>query len=228
MANENRISAVLTAQDITDIINAGNIIKTKMPFLLNLTPDERKKKRKTGNKREGYVIAVYNAVLQFPQAIPATFSVAEWTKDEELNDAAKGVFSFIRAISESVDDTLLQIGSERIKQADACYGYLKEAAKGNEALSAIVNDIAKNFLGQGRAKGFVELTVPAGGSAEVKNVVPQTQFANMGNTVLKMTAGKTETLVRPGDVAAVPERITTIKADNQSTTEEGKFSVKTK
>lgn len=226
MPNINRISAILTAAAQTAIAAAVTALKTNMPFLINLLPDERKKKRKTGTKREGYVVAVYQAVLAHPEAIPATFSVPEWTKDEELNDALKLDYSSVLAVAESIDDTLLQLGSERIQQADTCYDYLKRAAKDNAALSTIVDNIAKQFLGQGR-KGDVPITsIPAGGSVSVANAVPNTNMSNMGNTILKLSANGIDTLVRPGDVAKVP--VKNIMLTNQSSTEAGSFSVKTK
>ena len=223
---ENRISGAIDAAAKAAIEAAVASLRTNMPFIINLDPDERKKKRKTGSKREGYVVAVHDASLAHPDAIPATFNMPEWVKDEALNTALKGVFSLVGSVSESINDTLLQIGSERIKQADACYDYLKQGAAGNVALTDELNRIAQQFLGQGRRADVPITSIPAGGSVTINNAVPNTRLSNMGETVLKMTANNTETLIRPGDVALVP--VKQIRVDNQSTTAAGSFSVKTK
>lgn len=224
--NDNRVSAILAAAAITNITTAINTIKTNMPFLINLTPDERKAKRKTGTKREGYVAQVYQDTLAHPEAIPSTFSVPEWTKDENLNAALKNIFSLLGAVDESIDDTLLQLSFERIKQADQCYDYLKTAAKGNAALTAIVDNIAQQFLGQGRKKDAPVTTIPISGTVTINNAVAGSNFENLGNTILKMSSNGVDVLVRAGDVAKIPNKVIVIV--NQSTTAAGSFAVKTK
>ena len=223
---ENRISAVVDDAAKAAIEIAVETIRTNLPFLINLDPDDRKKKRKTGTKREGYVVGVYDASVAHGEVIPPTFSLDEWTKDEVLNTVLKGVYSLVGNLAENISDTLLQIGSERIKQADTCIDYLKTAAKGNAALTDEVNHIAETFAGQGRRIGIPITGVPAGGSVTINNAVPNTRLSNTGETVLKMVANNTETLILPGNVALVP--VKQIRVDNQSTNTSGSFSVKTK
>jgi len=223
---ENRISAAITPVQQTAIQAAITAILTNLPFLINLDPGERRTKRKTGTKREGYVVAVYQALLAHPEVVPSSFSMAEWTKDETLNTTLKNDFSLIGALAESIDDTLLQISNERIKQADAGYSFLQAAAQGNAALTNIIESIAQQFLGQGRQGDVPVTSIPAGGSVAINNAVPDTRLSNMGETVLKLTMNNVDTLVRPGDVAMVTVKQITIT--NQSATTPGSFSVKTK
>jgi len=51
--NQNKISAVLAAQAVTDITTAINTIRTKLPFLINLSPDERKRLRNVTEESQG-------------------------------------------------------------------------------------------------------------------------------------------------------------------------------
>src|SRR5260221_10732488 len=102
---ENRISATLSAVQQTAIQAAVTAILAILTFLINLDPDDRRKKRKTGTKREGYVVAVYQALTAHPEVIPSTFNMAEWTRDENLNTALKVDFSLLGAVTESIDDT---------------------------------------------------------------------------------------------------------------------------
>jgi hypothetical protein len=223
---ENRISAVISDADLAEVLAALATVRTKLPFLINLDPADRKNKRKTGTKREGYVVDVYNASTANSGAIPSSFSIAEWTKDEVVNDVMKVIFSNLGNLTESVSDTMLQIGNERVKQADLCYGYLKSGAAGNVALTDELNRIAATFAGQGRAAEIPVTGIPAGGSVTINNAVVGTRLSNMGDTVLKLTVNSIETLVLSGNVAVVSNK--QIRVDNQSTNTAGSFSVKTK
>jgi hypothetical protein len=223
---ENRISAVLSDADLDAVRDAVTLIRGKLPFMVNLDAADRKNKRKTGTKREGYVVDVYNATNAHSDAIPDSFSIAEWTKDENLNTKMKEVFSLLGGLSESANDTLLQLGSERIRQADVCLDYLKTAAKGNVALTDEVNHISETFAGQGRRVEIPVTGIPAGGSVTINNAVPGARLSNMGETVLRLTINTVQTLVRPGDVSVVSNKV--VRVENQSTTAEGSFSVKTK
>src|SRR3990172_31423 len=121
------ISAVLSNTDKATIITNTDNSKALMPFTINLDPATRKRLRKTGSKREGYVQDVYNGTIANPSAIPADFSIAEWTKDEDLNRQLVEVREEISSLLEAVDDTILLLGSERIGQADDAYAFLKRS-----------------------------------------------------------------------------------------------------
>jgi hypothetical protein len=199
--NDNRISAVLSSTDKQDILDAFTLIRTKMPFLVNLLPDERLKKRKTGTKRKGYVLGVYKGAQSFPTTIPSSFNMGEWDKDETLVEDIKEIFDVSLNLHEALDDTLLQMGFERIKQADEVYGYLKNAARGNASVSALVTTIGQAFLGQGRrTEATIIDLVPSGGRGVV-NAVLNSYLVNEGETLLKivMENGSRTLSLRPGD-----------------------------
>ena len=142
MATNNRISATLTATDVTAILAAYVIIKTKLPFLITLSPAERKKMRKMGQKRHGYFQDVYDGVNAFPSAIIAGFPLAEYTKDATLWTALMQLAPQIMGIAESLDDTMMQLGSELVVNSDIAYGFLKAAAKLDSNIRPTVDKIA--------------------------------------------------------------------------------------
>ncbi|MGE3824220.1 MAG: hypothetical protein AB7G44_08335, partial [Bacteroidia bacterium] len=80
------ISAVINPADKAVIEANINGIKALLLFLANLTPAERKRLRKMGTKRTGYVAMVFNAAITNPSAIPSGFDMAEYTKDKVLFD----------------------------------------------------------------------------------------------------------------------------------------------
>src|SRR5258708_1692047 len=161
MANPN-ISATLTGANQTTIQTSIAAILLLLPFLVNLTPAERKKIRKAATKRQGYINDVYSASINNPTAIPATFDLAEFTKDYNLAIALKAVLNMIKPLVEGIDDTMLGINHEQMEESDMCYGFLQQAAKGNPALTTIVEQISTAFAGQGKKKPGVTVSLPAG------------------------------------------------------------------
>ncbi len=226
------ISAVLSNTDKATIITNTDNSKALMPFTINLDPATRKRLRKTGSKREGYVQDVYNGAIANPTAIPTDFSITEWTKDEDLNRQLVEVREEISSLLEAVDDTILLLGSERIHQADAGYGFLKQSAKGNSALTTLIERIARQFIGQGREGRKTTFTIPAGGQVAVTDVAAPTPLLNIGTTVLSIvkTGSGSERAasltVNPGESVAIDS--TSISVTNTGTSAQGVFTVKLK
>lgn len=144
MPNPN-ISASIAAADKAAIEANVNAIKALLLFLVNLTPAQRKKLRKMGTKRTGYVAAVFNAVITNPSAIPASFDVAEYIKDKTLFDDLAYIKNLLVSLTEAVDDTQMMVGAELMQQSDTAYGLLKDSARSNMALHTIVEAIGEAF-----------------------------------------------------------------------------------
>ena len=123
------ISASIVAADKTAVITALQTIKTKLPFLINLTIADRKKLRKMGSVRTSYVQDVYTAATNNASAIPSGFSLTEYGKDATLLKDLTDIQALLQPLFEGLEDTQMALGSELMKQSDECYGYLKVAAK---------------------------------------------------------------------------------------------------
>lgn len=138
------ISATLSAADKQAILQAAQLIKTKLPFLINLTTKERQKLRKMGAVRTSYMQDVYSAAINNSTVIPSGFNVIEFGKDVTLNKDIEDVLAVLIPLFEGVDDTHMALGTELMKQSDECYGYLKVAAKksSNQNLNQIVKKIS--------------------------------------------------------------------------------------
>jgi hypothetical protein len=142
MPTNNRISASLTAADVTAIATAINTIKTKLPFLITLQAADRKNLRKLGQKRQGYYQDVADAVNAFPTALPANFNTVEYLKDAALMTSLMQVAPQLLGLASSLDDTLMQLGSELVTTSDTAYSFLKTAAKNDSSLKPSLDKIA--------------------------------------------------------------------------------------
>jgi hypothetical protein len=232
MPNPN-ISAALTPADKAAIL--GNITNSTglLPFLVNLSPDERHDKRKVATKREGLVASVYTACISNPTAIPATFSMTEWTKDESLVTDLKEIRASLLTFAEGLDDTILALGNERIQQAETALGFLEAAARGNAALNTIVQQIKTAYAGQGTQQPLPVISVPPAAMVTIEGGIIGKLVTNKGLTVLAMNkAGSTNvaTLINidPGTAIPLPDGYKNFDIRNLSPSAEGAFTVKTK
>lgn len=236
MSPKPNISAVLSDANKLAIKTNIDNSRTLISFGVNLNPEERQRLRKTGSKREGYVVDVYTGCVGNPTSLPGDFSLTEWTKDEVLNKQLIEVREWVASFLEMLEDTILLLGSERIRQADVAYTYLKQSAKTNTSLTELVARIGRQFEGQGRKKADVTFNVGVKGSVEVSRVVPGTKIVNTGNAVICMKAGselakivKREAInINPNSSVTIPAGYTSIIVENLSATDEGSFTVHTR
>ena len=106
-----------------------------------------------GPKSVDYVNETLVGARQFATNIPAAFSIEEFSKDAILIKQLYPLFVATQAFAEALSDTILALGSDSIKEADAVYGFLKIAAKTDANAKALVDQISKRFKGQGNRIG---------------------------------------------------------------------------
>jgi hypothetical protein len=75
--NENRISATLSQTDQQAVLDAINTIRTKLPFLVDLSPEDRHALPKMGDKSRGFVSQALDVATQNADILPRNFDVAE-------------------------------------------------------------------------------------------------------------------------------------------------------
>jgi hypothetical protein len=224
------ISATLSPLDKATILADILGISTKLPFLINLQPDERHDLRKTGTKREGLVVGTYSLTMNNQSSIPSSFALGEWTKDELVTIELKDIRNALATVVEGIDDTILALGVERLDQAETCLGFLETAAKSNSALNDAVKAL-KQIYAITRVTVPV-ITVTAGGSTHLEKVVVGRLFINKGTTVLAVNkAGSTNpaTLINvdPNSSFKITDDYKNIDIVNLSPSQVGAFAART-
>jgi hypothetical protein len=137
------LSAAITPAQITAIGTAIATIKTNLPFLINLTPDERQSLSKMGDDGYAYVTKAIDYATNNGTIIPSAISVAEGKKDLDLANALRPILQQLASLSESVDDTLMAAGVEAKDFADKFYNLVKVMATTNTAgMDVIAQDLA--------------------------------------------------------------------------------------
>lgn len=140
----NRISAKLSDTDRAEILEAINTLKTKMPFLTNMTPEERKSLTKMGDRSQAFVTKALELAKQNPDILPRAFDLEEMRLDVELFEALYPIVAAFAQLEGMLDDTYKLVGSEAYTAALKVYNYAK--ASGDEAgLAPAIEELGQRF-----------------------------------------------------------------------------------
>lgn len=148
MPNDNRISAEVTAANKTAILTKINEISALLPFLINLTKEERRDLPKLGPASLGFDEQCASYMSSAPNLVPPFVDPAEVNKDRALRISMADIWRELRKLCEKVDDTLLLVGNE-IWMADlSFYHTVKQAARrGVGGADTILDDLKARFPG---------------------------------------------------------------------------------
>jgi hypothetical protein len=152
----NHISATMTPTDREAVLAAVATIKAKLPFLMNLTPEQRKSLPKMGDKSQSFVNKALEVATQNPDFLPRSFDLDEMKRDVELFQALYPVFLALTQLQEAVDDTVMAVGSDAYAAALLVYNFAKANGKG-AGLDAMTDEMGKRFARKSRK---VELPAP--------------------------------------------------------------------
>lgn len=147
MTKENVVSIQIPAADLKKVQNALQLIHdTLKPFLIALTPEERKQLPKMSDKTLPFVEKALDYAQQSPQFIPPFVSVAELKIDFEAAATLTQLTRQVGQFNEGLNDTTMMAGSEAYMAALAYYNSVKLAAKMNvPGAKAISDDLSKRF-----------------------------------------------------------------------------------
>ncbi|MEH2059920.1 MAG: hypothetical protein V7K97_27950 [Nostoc sp.] len=151
MAYQN-IAATLSPQDIQEIKAALQTVQKKMPFLITLSTEERRKLVKMGGKSLAFVNNSVTAAQSNREILPATFEVEELVRDYQLAAALSELLTSMQQLTEQVDDTLMAVGSEAMTSSLTVYDYVKTASKKTPGLKTVAEQLGERFKAIGRGK----------------------------------------------------------------------------
>ncbi|BAT56318.1 hypothetical protein NOS3756_53220 [Nostoc sp. NIES-3756] len=141
---DSKVSARLTPADREAVMQSINTIKEKLPFLVDLTTEERKSLPKLGDKSRAFVSKALEIATQNPDFLPRSFDLDEMRRDIELFEALYPILLSLTQLQELVDDTSVAVGSEAYAAGLMVYNYAKASGKG-AGLDSMVDDLGRRF-----------------------------------------------------------------------------------
>src|SRR5438067_3764429 len=147
MTDPNLVSATLSTEDQQAILSAVNGIVQKLPFLIDLTTNDRIGMAKLGDKTEAFVRKAVEIAVQH-QTLFSTGFLEEMKKDADLLDVISPIRLAIDTLQKKIDDTAMQVGAEAFAAARTVYAVTK-APYANAEMRAASDDLGKRY---GRSK----------------------------------------------------------------------------
>jgi hypothetical protein len=141
---DNRVSAALGEADRQAVLAAIETIRQKMPFLIALTPEQRRSLPKMGDRSRAFVGKALNIAQPNSDFLPRSFSVEEMARDVALAEALQPVMVALTRLQEQVLDTYTEVGSEAYTAALVVYQSARNSG-GGEALEALLDDMGQRF-----------------------------------------------------------------------------------
>jgi hypothetical protein len=148
MSSDNRISAVLSDEDVAAVQGALATIRGVLPFLVTLAAQERQALPRLGTKSVGFDEKCLTYMANRAQFVPGLVVLAEVQKDRALRTQLQRFAAELQTLAASVDDTLQLVSSE-VWMADlAYYQSAREAAhRGRDGAQDVYDDLRQRFPG---------------------------------------------------------------------------------
>jgi len=143
-AMENKISTTLTADDQQAVMEAINLIRSRLPFLIDISLEERRTLPKMGDRSRSFVDKALEVAVQNEGILPRSFEVEEMNRDVALFESLYPIMLSLNQLQELVEDTCLVVGSEAYSAALVVYASAKQFGKG-AGLDAAVDELGKRF-----------------------------------------------------------------------------------
>jgi len=147
MSTENIVNVRISDEDKTAIEGAIATLEEKlMPYLIALTPDQRREYPKVKDKTLPFVEKVSDYVDSTPEFVPGFMKVDEFKTDFAAYSMLIGMLRRLSQINTGLDDTVLMSGSEAYKAALSYYNSVKQGAKVNAPnAKKVYEELKKRF-----------------------------------------------------------------------------------
>jgi hypothetical protein len=146
---ENRIDATLTPAERAAILDDLRKVRTRLPFLTDLSPEQRRSYPKLGDTSLPFALRALEVARLTPDILPRRFDVEAFARDVELAQALEAVRLEVNRLAEHVEDTRLLVGSEAYAGALAVYRAVRDSPTG-EGLDDVADELARRFARKSR------------------------------------------------------------------------------
>ena len=141
---DNRIDTTFDKAQQAAALQALSDLAAALPFLTDLSPDDRRSLYKLGDKSRAFVDQALVSAEQFTDALPRSFDVEQYARDVALYRALEPVHARLRDLFERVDDTRMLVGAEAMEGARAVY-YHTKGHPGSEALTETSRAMSRRY-----------------------------------------------------------------------------------
>jgi len=147
----NNVSGTLSEADIAAVLAAIQTIREKLPFLIDLTPEQRHELPKMGDKSVAFVNAALTLVEQNPDVVPGAFDLAEFKRDVALLANLAPIVQAVSQLKEKLDGTVMGAGTDAYVASLLIYQSAKIAGK-DAGLNSVLDGMGQRFAHKSKPK----------------------------------------------------------------------------
>jgi len=156
----NQISAQLADEDLKEVLQAITTIRQKLPFLVKLSADDKKKTAMLDDGRTPFASKALDYASREPSISPNPLLLEEAQKDSNLFGKLQSVDRELARLSEMVSDTRMLAGAELYEFARVVYKMSKISASLDvPGTKSIVDDLGKLYASSGSTAPAAKPTV---------------------------------------------------------------------
>ncbi|MES2660583.1 MAG: hypothetical protein V4689_18300 [Verrucomicrobiota bacterium] len=146
MSNDNRISAEITDAVKTQVLTKFQEIKDLLPFLINLSPEEKRGIVTISTERGAMDEAFTSEMGAHPDLVPAYVDATELARDRELRGDLLEILQRSREICDALEDTAHVAGSDVLLGYLSFYNNVQQAAKrGVNGAKTLLDNLSRFF-----------------------------------------------------------------------------------
>jgi len=136
-------------------------IRTEMPFLINITNDDKKHIAKIAVGSVGWMEEVLNYMTANPKFVPPYVTVSKVSNQVELTKKLAPIAAAVDQVNSMLDSTFAVVGSQAYAAARSFYVSVEDAAKKNvPGAKAIYEELKKRFPGHPKGGSITTQSTP--------------------------------------------------------------------
>ncbi|RZK38313.1 MAG: hypothetical protein EOO61_08080 [Hymenobacter sp.] len=149
----NQFHQTIPAAVLADVQTHLDAIKAALaPYLISLTPEERKTIPRMADKTVAFVTKTADYAARTPAFVPTFVDLAELTQDVAGVNALTPLRQQFEQLALDTDSTVMQAGSEAYTNALTIYSNIKFLAKNKQpGAQAAYDDLSVRFPGSSNA-----------------------------------------------------------------------------
>ena len=146
----NQINSQFSDEDLKDVLQAITTIRQKLPFLVKLSADDKKKTAMLDDGRTPFASKALDYASREASISPNPLLLEEAKLDSNLFGKLQSVDRELARLSEMVTDTKMLAGAELYEFARVVYKMAKiSASLGTPGTKSIVDDLGKLYAANG-------------------------------------------------------------------------------
>jgi hypothetical protein len=146
LINFNTISAELSEEDHTSIINSIKAVEGMLPFAITMPTEDRMSLPRVGMKAAEFIGKAHEYALKNPEMVPQFLDMDEFSRDAVLANQLQVMVNHMVPLLDKIVDTYSLVNAEAYNEALVFYQHVKTAARGNvPGASAVAKELAKSF-----------------------------------------------------------------------------------